>query len=126
MKDNVQWDPLELKSLLGLNGKASDGAFKKLRKFIKVSELARKKVIRFAGALETESHVLLSGLVGMYFNGELIRLFIPGEMFMDFESYLNQIPSKYEFRAILKSKFTNLSFKDEELGGHEFKNLKLR
>jgi len=115
MKDNVQWDPLELKSLLGLNGKASDGAFQKLGKFIKVSELARKKVIRFAGALETESHVLLSGLVGMYFNGELIRLFIPGEMFMDFESYLNQIPSKYEFRAILKSKFTNLSFKDEKL-----------
>lgn len=115
MKDNTQWDPLELKSLLGLNGKATDCAFRKLGKFIKVSELDRKKVIRFAGAVETESRVLLSGLVGMYFNGELIRLFFRGDMFLDFESYLNLIPSKYEFKAILKSRYSHLSSKDEEL-----------
>lgn len=110
----IQWSPIKLKSLLGLEGMANDSAFIKLGNYISIKEIPSQTVIRHAGAVETESHVLEKGLIGMFYNGELIRLYFQGDMFMDFESYREQIPSRYEFRALQDSSFTVLSYENEQ------------
>ncbi|MHA7129248.1 terpene synthase family protein [Algoriphagus namhaensis] len=113
--NTVQWNPLKVKSLLGLQGMAEDAAFVKLGNYISIREVSSQTIIRHAGTVETESHVLEKGLIGMFRNGKLIRVFFEGDMFLDFDSYREQIPSRFEFRALMDSCFTVLTYEDEKL-----------
>ncbi|WP_289030362.1 hypothetical protein [uncultured Algoriphagus sp.] len=108
--ETISWNPVQLRVLLGLEGQADVSAFKKLGEYLTLSELPEKSVIRHAGEVEMQSHVLIEGLVGMYQNRKLVRLFFPGDMFLDYDSYQQQIPSRYEVRALEDCLFTNLDF----------------
>jgi CRP-like cAMP-binding protein len=99
---------------LGLEDLAVPQAFEKLGEYLSLTELSEKEVIRFAGEVELHSHVLIEGLVGMFQNGRLVRLFFPGDMFMDYESYVQQLPSRYEIRCLEDSVFTSLDFNQEQ------------
>lgn len=110
----IQWNPIKLRSLLGLEDMANDSAFLKLGKYMSVREMLAQQIIRHAGAVETESHVLEKGLVGMYYNGELIRLYFPGDMFLDFDSYREQVPSRYEYKVLHDALFTVLTYENEQ------------
>ncbi|TDK50837.1 terpene synthase family protein [Algoriphagus formosus] len=120
----ISWKPVQLRVLLGLEGKADISAFQKLGEYLTLSELPEKSVIRHAGEVETQSHVLIEGLVGMYQSRKLVRLFFPGDMFLDYESYQLQVPSRFEFRAMYDSVFTNLDFEKEELVLKEIPDMK--
>lgn len=109
----IMWDPLSLKPLLGIKGGPKDAEFRKLGEFMDVVELPRKAIVREAGVVETYSRVLLKGLVGMYFDRKLVRLYFPGDMFLDFESYFQQIPSRYQLKVLMDAEFTTLSFENE-------------
>ncbi|RIW12100.1 hypothetical protein D0X99_19800 [Algoriphagus lacus] len=109
----IMWDPLSLKTLLGLKGGPKDAEFRKLGEFMEVFELPVKSIIREAGVVETTSHLLLKGLVGMYFDRKLVRIYFPGDMFLDFESYSQQIPSRYQLKVLVDAQFTSLSFENE-------------
>lgn len=82
----IMWDPLSLKPLLGIKGGPKDAEFRKLSDFMDVVDLPGRTIIRAAGQVEVNSHVLLEGLVGMYLGEKLIRIFFKGDMFLDFES----------------------------------------
>lgn len=109
----IMWDPLSLKPLLGIKGGPKDAEFRKLSDFMDVVDLPGRTIIRAAGQVEVNSHVLLEGLVGMYLGEKLIRIFFKGDMFLDFESYAQQLPSRYLLRALNGARFTSLSFKNE-------------
>lgn len=110
----VTWDPVRIRTLLGLEEMADVRAFEKLGEYLSLTKLYEKEVIRYAGEVELHSHVLIEGLVGMYQNGRLVRLFFPGDMFMDYDSYVQQIPSRYEIRCLKDSLFSSLDFKQEQ------------
>lgn len=122
--ETISWKPVQLRVLLGLEGKADISAFQKLGEYLTLSELPEKSVIRHAGEVETQSHVLIEGLVGMYQSQKLVRMFFPGDMFLDYESYQLQVPSRFEFRALYDSVFTNLDFDKEELVLKEIPQMK--
>lgn len=109
----IMWDPLVLKPLLGLKGGPKDEEFRNLRNYMEQKKLPKNAVIREAGVVESNSHVLLEGLIGMYFNRKLVRLFFPGDMFLDFESYSQQIPSRFQIKVLFDACFTSLSFENE-------------
>lgn len=108
-------DPTFLKKLFGLEGKVSDGAFEKVGEFLEIRYAKRKATIRHAGTVETESRFLVEGMIGMYYMGNLSRLYFPGDVFMDFESYQIQMPSKYRFRSLGESVYICLSYPNEAL-----------
>ncbi|WP_297338441.1 hypothetical protein [Algoriphagus sp.] len=110
----VAWDPVRMRTLLGLEEMLDVQTFRKLGEYLSLTNLSEKEVIRYAGEIELHSHVLIEGLIGMYQNGRLVRLFFPGDMFMDYDSYVQQIPSRYEIRCLKDSMFTNLGFKQEQ------------
>ncbi|PZX57608.1 CRP-like cAMP-binding protein [Algoriphagus ratkowskyi] len=113
--ERYELDPKVLKTLFSLEGKVGDAAFKKLVPFLDLRQAKRKIIIRDAGAVENESRFLVKGLIGMYYTGKLSRLYFPGDVFMDFESYQTQIPSKYHFKALGDSVYISLSYHNEEL-----------
>lgn len=106
-------DPEFLKTLFGLEGKVSNKAFERLDEFLEIKEFERKSIIRHAGSIESESRFLVDGMVGMYFMNKLSRLYFPGDVFMDFESYQTQVPSKYRFKALEDTVFISLSYSNE-------------
>ncbi|WP_339868942.1 terpene synthase family protein [uncultured Algoriphagus sp.] len=108
-------DPTFLKKLFGLGGKVSDNAFEKVGEFLEIRIAKRKATIRHAGTVETESRFLVEGMIGMYYMGKLSRLYFPGDVFMDFESYQTQMPSKYRFRSLGESFYISLSYPNETL-----------
>ena len=107
--------PTFLKKLFDLEGKVSDSAFEKVREFLEIRNAKRKATIRDAGTVETESRFLVEGMIGMYYMGKLSRLYFPGDVFMDFESYQTQMPSKYRFRSLGESVYISLSYPNETL-----------
>lgn len=107
--------PTFLKKLFDLEGKVSDNALERVVGFLEVSYAKRKATIRHPGSVETESRFLIEGMIGMYYKGNLSRLYFPGDVFMDFESYQTQVPSKYHFKSLCESVYTSLSYPNEEL-----------
>lgn len=108
-------DPTFLKKLFGLEDKVSDQAFERVGEFLEIGNAKRKATIRHAGTAETESRFLVEGMVGMYYMGKLSRLYFPGDVFMDFESYQTQVPSKYRFKSLGESVYISLSYPNEAL-----------
>ncbi len=109
----IDWDPASLIALMGLQEWMTATAFRKLSGYMDAVGIGPKKTIRNPGTVEGEARVLLSGLVGMYFNQKLIRLYFPGDIFMDLDAYLTQVPSKYGFRSMDHCGFARLSFPNE-------------
>ncbi len=107
-------DPTFLKKLFGLEGKVNINAFERVGEFLEIQDAKRKTTIRHAGSVETESRFLVEGLIGMYFLGNLTRLYFPGDVVMDYESYQTQVPSKYALRALGGSVYISLSYHNEE------------
>jgi hypothetical protein len=107
--------PTFLKKLFDLEGKVSDSALERVGEFLEVSFAKRKATIRHPGSVETESRFLIEGMIGMYYKGNLSRLYFPGDVFMDFESYQTQVPSKYHFKSLGESVYTSLPYSNEVL-----------
>lgn len=105
--------PKCLRELFGLDEKVSNDAFERLEGFLEIKEFERKSTIRHAGSIESESRFLVEGMVGMYYLNKLTRLYFPGDVFMDFESYQTQVPSKFRFKALINSVFISLSYSNE-------------
>lgn len=103
-----------LKSLFGLEDWISEEALERVGDFLEIREAKRKTIIRHAGSVETESGFLVDGIIGMYFSGNLTRLYFPGEVFLDYESYRTQVPSMYGLRAMGECVYISLSFLNEE------------
>ena len=114
MKRN-ELDPTFLKKLFGLESKVSDSALERLGEFLEIGIAKRKATIRHAGSVENESRFLVEGMIGMYYMNKLSRLYFPGDVFMDFESYQTQVPSKYRFKSFGESVYISLSYPNEEL-----------
>lgn len=108
-------DPIFLKKLFGLEGKVSTQAFERVGEFLEIGTAKRKATIRHAGTVEIESRFLVEGMVGMYYMGNLSRLYFPGDVFMDFESYQTQVPSKYRFKSFGEAVYISLSYLNEAL-----------
>uniref|UniRef100_UPI003F70604B hypothetical protein n=1 Tax=Algoriphagus sp. TaxID=1872435 RepID=UPI003F70604B len=113
--NRYELDPTFLKKLFDLEGKVSDNALERVGEFLEVNYAKRKATIRHAGIVETESRFLIEGMIGMYYMGNLSRLYFPGDVFMDFESYQTQVPSKYHFKSLGESVYTSLSYPNETL-----------
>ncbi|WP_057936223.1 terpene synthase family protein [Algoriphagus resistens] len=109
----MHWKAVELKHLLDPLDVVSKEAYQKVGAYIKYKSVKGKKLIKPSARIEHDSRILLSGLVGMFRDRKLIRIFFPNEIMMDAESYFYQTPSKYEFRSFENSSFTLLSREGE-------------
>lgn len=110
----MNWSPLELKILLDPLDKVSQEAYLKIAKYIKGVPVKSKKVIKPEGQIENHSRILIRGLVGMFRNKKLLRIYFPNEIMMDADSYFHQSLSKYEFIALEDSFFSLLSREGEQ------------
>ena len=111
----MAWSPIVLKPLLDPLETVSAESYRKAGKYVKLYSVKRKKLIKPVGSIEQDSRILLSGLVGMFRDGKLIRIYFPKEIMMDAASYFMDTPSKYEFRAFEDSSYANLTREGEKL-----------
>lgn len=114
MKEDI-WSPLELKKHFPPINKLGDSVLKELKEFIKKEVHPPKSILKRAGEIEGYSRIIISGHVGMFRRGKLLRVYFPGEICMDMNSYFQQFPSEFELRAYDQVVNTAMTFRDEKM-----------
>ena len=115
MKIDMDWSPVHLKPLLDYLKKVSEEEYKRLSPFFSIGVGKPRDVLLKSGGIEIESRFILEGMVGKFYLGQLIRLYVQGDVCVDLESYSSQVPSRYEFKVLQKVKYTRLGFKNANL-----------
>ena len=115
MKIKLNWSPIHFKPLLDYMEKMSVEDYNKVSPYFEVSELKAGKVILQSGDTELESRFILKGMIGKFYKGKLTRFYVQHDVCVEMESYLNQLPGKYELKVLQDATFTRLSYKNANL-----------
>ncbi|SIN78571.1 terpene synthase family protein [Algoriphagus halophilus] len=115
MKLNLDWSIIQMKPLLDYLKEMPIEEYQQLEPFFDIGNRKNREVILKSGAVEIESRFILEGIVGKFYLGALKRLYFPGDVCVEMESYSNQQPSRFELKVLKEARFTRLSFKNANL-----------
>lgn len=115
MKIEMDWTPVHLKPLLDYMNKVSEKEYQMLTPYFDIGKTKSREVILKSGTVEIESRFILEGMIGKFYRGKLMRLYVKGDVCVEMESYMNQQPSRFEMKVLQAAKYTRLSYQNANM-----------
>lgn len=115
MRELLDWSAIYQKTLTKFLEEISEDEFRHLLPFFEKRTAKPRGVLLKSGSIEIESRVVLDGIIGKFYLGDLKRLYFKGDICVDLDSFTSHQASKFELKVLQEVKYFSLSYTNAKI-----------